>query len=39
MDEVHAHWTAQIAEAARQVRDEPQPTRESIWEHIFVEKK
>jgi len=39
MDEVHAHWTAQIAEAARQVRDEPQPSRESIWEHIFAEKK
>lgn len=39
MDEVHSHWSAQIAEAARKVRDEPQPTPESIWEHIFAENK
>ncbi len=39
MDEVHSHWSAQIAEAARTVRDEPQPTADSIWEHVFAEKK
>src|SRR5712692_1430197 len=39
MDEVRAGWTSEIAEAARQVRDEPQPAPESIWENIFAEKK
>jgi len=39
MDEVHSHWSAQIAEAARKARDEPPPTAESIWEHVFAEKK
>jgi 2-oxoisovalerate dehydrogenase E1 component alpha subunit len=39
MDEVRARWNTQIAEAAKKVIDEPQPSRESIWEHIFAEKK
>jgi len=39
MDEVHSHWSAQVAEVARKVRDEPQPTADSIWEHVFAEKK
>lgn len=39
IDEVRARWTGEIAEATRQVRDEPQPAPESIWEHIFAEKK
>jgi 2-oxoisovalerate dehydrogenase E1 component alpha subunit len=39
MDEVRARWETQLAEAAREVRNEPQPSPESIWEHIFAEKK
>jgi len=39
MQEVRARWTAEIADAARQVRDEPQPTPQSIWDHIFAERK
>jgi 2-oxoisovalerate dehydrogenase E1 component alpha subunit len=38
IDQVRARWTAEIAEAARRVRDEPQPTPDSIWEHIYAEK-
>jgi 2-oxoisovalerate dehydrogenase E1 component alpha subunit len=39
MDEVRAQFTTEIAEAARKVRDEPQPSRDSIWEHIFAENR
>jgi 2-oxoisovalerate dehydrogenase E1 component alpha subunit len=39
MDEVRSRWETQLAEAAREVRNEPQPSPESIWEHIFAEKK
>jgi 2-oxoisovalerate dehydrogenase E1 component alpha subunit len=35
MEEVRARWTAEIAESARQVRDEPQPSPDSIWNHIY----
>jgi 2-oxoisovalerate dehydrogenase E1 component alpha subunit len=39
MDEVRARWETHLAEAAREVRNEPQPSPESIWEHVFAEKK
>jgi 2-oxoisovalerate dehydrogenase E1 component alpha subunit len=39
MDEVRARWTAHIAQLARQVNEEPHPSPESIWDHIYAEKK
>jgi 2-oxoisovalerate dehydrogenase E1 component alpha subunit len=39
MNQVRERWTEEIAEAARQVRDEPQPEGQSIWKHIFAEDK
>ncbi len=39
MDEVKERWTTYLADAARQVRDEPQPSPESIWDHIYGGKK
>ncbi len=32
-------YTEELAAAARQVRNEPQPSPESIWNHIYAEKK
>ena len=37
MDAVRARLTSELAEAARTVRDEPPPTPESIYEHVFAE--
>jgi 2-oxoisovalerate dehydrogenase E1 component alpha subunit len=39
MDELRNRYTEELAAAARQVRDEPQPAPESIWNHIYAEKK
>jgi 2-oxoisovalerate dehydrogenase E1 component alpha subunit len=39
MDEVRNRYTEELAAAARTVRDEPQPSGDSIWEHIYAEKK
>lgn len=39
MDEIRKRWTDEIAEKARQAREEPLPAPESIWEHIYSEKK
>jgi 2-oxoisovalerate dehydrogenase E1 component alpha subunit len=39
MDALRIHYTEDLATAARQVRDEPQPAPESIWNHIYAEKK
>jgi 2-oxoisovalerate dehydrogenase E1 component alpha subunit len=39
MDSVRKKWMEEIAEAARQVRDEPQPSPDSIWSHVFWEGK
>lgn len=39
MDELRNRYTEELAAAARQVRDEPQPSPESIWNHIYAEKK
>ncbi|WP_224249561.1 thiamine pyrophosphate-dependent dehydrogenase E1 component subunit alpha [Hyalangium gracile] len=39
MDELRGRYTEELAAAARQVRDEPQPAPETIWNHIYAEKK
>ena len=39
MDEVRSRLSTEISDAAKQVRDEPQPAPESIWNHIYAEKK
>ena len=39
MDGVRSRWQGEISEAAKIARDEPQPSPESIWDHIFAEKK
>ena len=39
MDAVKSRLTRELADSARQVREEPQPTGDSIWNHIFAEKK
>ncbi|MHB8878533.1 MAG: thiamine pyrophosphate-dependent dehydrogenase E1 component subunit alpha [Myxococcaceae bacterium] len=38
MDELCARYTAELARAAREVIDEPQPDPGSIWEHVFAVK-
>ena len=39
MDELRNRYTEDLAAAARLVRDEPQPAPETIWNHIYAEKK
>ncbi len=39
MDSIRNRYTEEMAAAARQVRDEPQPGPETIWNHIYAEKK
>ena len=39
MDDVRNRYSEELAAAARTVRDEPQPTGDSIWNHIYAEKK
>ncbi|MFP2961990.1 thiamine pyrophosphate-dependent dehydrogenase E1 component subunit alpha [Myxococcus sp. 1LA] len=39
MDALRNNYTEEMAAAARQVRDEPQPDPESIWKHIYAEDK
>ena len=31
-------WTEALADMARQVRDEPQPSGDDIWKHVFAEE-
>ena len=38
MDQVRERWTKEIGDAARQVRDEPQPAPESIWRNVYKEE-
>jgi 2-oxoisovalerate dehydrogenase E1 component alpha subunit len=38
-NEVRKRWNQEMAELARKVRDEPQPSPDSIWNFIFAEKK
>lgn len=37
MDAVRKRWTDEIAELARKVREEPLPSPESIWRHVYWE--
>jgi 2-oxoisovalerate dehydrogenase E1 component alpha subunit len=39
MQALRARLTEELAEAARQVREEPAPKPESIFDHIYAEKK
>jgi 2-oxoisovalerate dehydrogenase E1 component alpha subunit len=39
MDTLRNRYTEELAAAAVKVRDEPQPSPESIWNHIYAEKK
>jgi 2-oxoisovalerate dehydrogenase E1 component alpha subunit len=39
MDELRNRFTEEMAAAARIVRDEPHPGPETIWNHIYAEKK
>ncbi|WP_224360542.1 thiamine pyrophosphate-dependent dehydrogenase E1 component subunit alpha [Hyalangium versicolor] len=39
MDDLRNRYSEELAAAARQVRDEPQPAPETIWNHIYAEKK
>jgi 2-oxoisovalerate dehydrogenase E1 component alpha subunit len=39
MDDLRNRYTEELAAAARQVRDEPQPDPDSIWKHIYAEDK
>ncbi|AKU91716.1 thiamine pyrophosphate-dependent dehydrogenase E1 component subunit alpha [Vulgatibacter incomptus] len=39
MDEVRERYTAEMSAMAKQVREEPQPKPEDIWNHIFFEGK
>lgn len=39
MDGVRSRWTEEIAELARTVRDEPLPSPDSVWDHVYAEKK
>jgi 2-oxoisovalerate dehydrogenase E1 component alpha subunit len=39
MDSARQRWSEEIADAARRVREEPQPDPASIWNHVFWEKK
>ncbi len=38
MDQVRARWMKEIGDLARQVRDEPMPAPESIWNNIYKER-
>jgi 2-oxoisovalerate dehydrogenase E1 component alpha subunit len=38
MDEMRARFTQELLEASKRVREEPQPSGESIWEHVFATK-
>lgn len=38
MDELRARVTQELLEASKRVREEPQPTGEDIWKHVFAER-
>jgi 2-oxoisovalerate dehydrogenase E1 component alpha subunit len=37
MDEMRARFTAELLEASKRVREEPQPDGATIWQHVFVD--
>jgi 2-oxoisovalerate dehydrogenase E1 component alpha subunit len=38
MDELRAKYTQQLLEASKRVREEPQPSGDAIYEHVFAER-
>ena len=38
MDDMRARFTQELLEASKRVREEPQPTPESIWDYVFADK-
>jgi 2-oxoisovalerate dehydrogenase E1 component alpha subunit len=38
MDEMRAKFTAELLEASKKVREEPQPDPNSIWDYVFADK-
>lgn len=38
MDAVRSRYAEELAQAARLVRDEPQPQADSLWNHVYAEK-
>jgi 2-oxoisovalerate dehydrogenase E1 component alpha subunit len=38
MDEIRAQFTAELQQAHRRVKEEPQPDPKSIYDHVFAEK-
>jgi 2-oxoisovalerate dehydrogenase E1 component alpha subunit len=38
MDQLRATYTEELAEGAKRVRTEPQPSPDAIWEHVFADK-
>jgi 2-oxoisovalerate dehydrogenase E1 component alpha subunit len=38
MDELRATCTQQLLEASKRVREEPQPSGETIWQHVFADR-
>lgn len=38
MDEMRARFTQELLEASKRVREEPQPSGDSIWDYVFADK-
>ncbi|MCL2723028.1 MAG: thiamine pyrophosphate-dependent dehydrogenase E1 component subunit alpha [Polyangiaceae bacterium] len=38
MNEMRAHFTAELLEASKRVRKEPQPLPETIWDYVYADK-
>jgi 2-oxoisovalerate dehydrogenase E1 component alpha subunit len=38
MDEMRVKYTAELLEASKRVREEPQPDPDSIWDYVFADK-
>jgi 2-oxoisovalerate dehydrogenase E1 component alpha subunit len=38
MDELRAKYTQELLEASKRVREEPQPSGTTIWDHVFSER-
>lgn len=38
MDEMRAKYTQELLEASKRVREEPQPTADTVWQYVFADK-
>jgi 2-oxoisovalerate dehydrogenase E1 component alpha subunit len=38
MDEMRAKYTQEFLEASKKVREEPQPTADTVWDYVFADK-